>query len=223
MPQINFLHGGQQPGRRPRRFGRGLPDPTVHHPPGAMYVLGLAGLFAGIFSNLWQMFTTMSAFWLLFYGAKSVLVLSFADFGNVVFYICLFIAFSFQYALMMLVFRLDSIWKKHMVGGGFGKKHSRGRVQTLAVEMVQQVTLVLIWALLGFVVDTIGDYTFIGSLTTRLDAFSQVFVIFMYAVALYALSTVALVRAIEYLWAGEAVADKLAQDRAKRRLPLPKP
>jgi hypothetical protein len=58
------------------------------------------------------------------------------------------------------------------------------------------VPLVLIWGALGFIADTVGDYTFISLYSS--DFFLQ----FMYGTALYASSTIMLARAIEYIWAG---------------------
>lgn len=214
MTQVNFLAGGDQTPKGPRRLKRVIPDETVHHFPGVMYALGTVGVLSGIGSNLWQIFTTISAFWLMFYGIHRALVI---DFSNVIFDICLLIAFSFQFALMMLVFRIDTAWKKHLVGSSSEKQHGRPGLNAVAVEIVQQVSLVLIWGALAFIVDTIGDYTFIGSKTADLDGVTQVFIIFMYAAALYALSTVAFVRSLEYLWAGFAVSDRIRIDREHRR------
>jgi hypothetical protein len=42
------------------------------------------------------------------------------------------------------------------------------------------------------------------------------FIIFCYAVALYALSTIAFVRSIEHLWAGFAAADNLKRERDRQ-------
>src|SRR5258708_6203960 len=79
------------------------------------------------------------------------------------------------------------------------------------VEVVQQTDLVLIWSLLGFIVDTVGDYTFISLYTGGTDAGTAIFLIFIYSVALYALSTIGFVRSLEYVWSGfAAVARQVA-------------
>jgi hypothetical protein len=118
----------------------------------------------------------------------------------VLFAICGLISFSFQLALMFLVFRLDKTWKKNKAQGESSGKAARDAV----VEIVQQTDLVLIWSLLGFVVDTVGDYTFISLYTGNTDTVTAIFLIFMYAVALYALSTIGFVRSLEYVWSGFA-------------------
>ena len=66
------------------------------------------------------------------------------------------------------------------------------------VQIVQQTDLVTIISVLALIVDTVGDFTFISLYT------SSIFLIFAYAVTLYALSTLGFVRSIEYLWAGFA-------------------
>jgi hypothetical protein len=221
MGQTNFLSSPQQqqmPGQSPKRTRR-LPDATVHNPPGAMLTIGWIGVVAGFGSNVWQMLTTILAFLLLFSAGRSATINPL----DITFWICALIAFSFQFALIMLVFRIDSTWKKHKVNGTGSKKHqgAANAFRATAVEIAQQVSLVLIWGALAFVIDTIGDYTFIGSKTANLDMVTAAFIIFCYAVALYALSTVAFVRSIEYLWAGFAAADNLKRERAKAILKHP--
>ena len=214
MPQTNFLASPQQPQGQNSKVTRRLPDNTVHNPPGAMLTIGWIGVIAGFGSNVWQMLTTVFAFLLMFSAGRSMAI----NPGDVIFWVCALIAFSFQFALIMLVFRIDTTWKKHKVSGsGSSKKHHGAgeAFRATAVEVVQQVSLVLIWGALAFIIDTIGDYTFIGSKTDRLDATTAVFIIFCYAVALYALSTIAFVRSIEYLWAGYAAADNLKRDRER--------
>ena len=218
MGQTNFLTSSQQQqqktGQKPN-VTRRLPDNTVHNPPGAM----LIGVIAGLGANLWQMLTTIFAFLLMFSLGRSSAI----NLGDIIFWICALIAFSFQFALIMLVFRIDSTWKKHKVNGTGSKKQQKqaDALRATAVEVVQQVSLVLVWGALAFVIDTIGDYTFIGSKTANLDETTAAFIIFCYAVALYALSTVAFVRSIEYLWAGYAAADNLKRERDQAVLKHP--
>lgn len=140
---------------------------------------------------------------------------------NVTFDICFLIAFSFQFALLFLVFRLDTKWKKQQTGGTAGKKKGTMRnYGYAAIEVVQQLGLFAIWVGLAFVIDTLGDYTFIAARTVAADASTSAFLIFLYAVALYSLSTLAFVRSIEYLWAASAVKDQWEQARDKQRAPL---
>jgi hypothetical protein len=181
-----------------------LPDETVHLPPIALFALGGAGTIAGILTNIWQMITTFVAFWVLFSPKGRAI-----DFQKqpVLIAICTLIAFSFQLALAFLVFRLDHAWKRNKVETENGGRAARAAV----IEVVQQTDLILLWSLLGFVVDTVGDYTFISLYTAGADWATSAFLIFMYAVALYSLSTIGFVRSLEYVWAGfSAVARQMA-------------
>ena len=185
-----------------KNFTRVLPDETVHQFPGAMFAIGGIGVLLGFGANVWQMITTFTAFWDMF-NPKGTPV----DPGKqpVVFMICGLIAVSFQFALIMLVFKIDTSWKKNKVSSG-----TAAGAKNTAIEIVQHITLATAWGALGFAVDTIGDYTFITVyIPTRLDEATSAFIIFCYVVGLYALSTVAFVRSIEYLWAGFAAADNL--------------
>ena len=107
--------------------------------------------------------------------------------------VCALVSIAFQLAILYLVFRIDRSWKDakaQTVGRG-----SDAARQT-AVELMHHVPLLLLWGILGFIADTVGDYTFIALYSD--DWFIQ----FMYGAALYASSTVMLVGAIEFIWAG---------------------
>ena len=217
----NYLNRNQQSGgpghTKGHLFARQFPDQTVHQPPGAMFILGGLGILFGFGANIWQLITTFTAFWTMFNPAGTPV-----NPGKqpVVFMICGLIALSFQFALMMLVFRLDTTWKKHRVTGTMpAVKRTAQQFKSTAVEIVQHVNLVMVWGGLGFVVDTIGDYTFIAVYTAQLDPLTSSFIIFCYAVGLYALSTIAFVRSIEYLWAGFAAADNLKQQHKQQQQP----
>jgi hypothetical protein len=193
---------------------RGMPDETLHQPPAAMAALGWIGVIAGVGANFWQMYTTISAIWQMFTGSTTPNT----DFLNVTFDICFLIAFSFQFALLFLVFRINSRWKKQQAGGATGKKKSAASGYTsAAVEVVQQLGLFTIWVGLAFVIDTLGDFTFIAARTLHADPATSAFLVFLYAVALYALSTISFARAWEYLWAASAGKDD--RDRNKPAQP----
>lgn len=203
----NYLK--QQASATKTRLLNQLPDRTAHHPPVALFALGAIGVLAGFGTNCWQLVTTFTGVWSMFNPNGSPI-----DLGKqpALFAICALIACSFQLALLFLIFRLDSGWKKQRTSG-------QGGLRDAAVEIVQHVDLVILWGGLGFVVDTIGDYTFISIYTARLDAATATFLIFVYAVALYAVSTVGFVRALEYLWAGFAAADRVAPRPATPQKP----
>ena len=137
-----------------------MPDATVHLPPIALFAIGGGGTILGILTNLWQMMTTFVAFWAMFNPNGRPI-----DFQKqpVLIGICALISISFQFALSLLVFRLDTSWKRKKENG-----ESKAAIGA-AIEVVQQADLVLIWSLLGFVVDTVGDFTFISLYTGGLD------------------------------------------------------
>jgi hypothetical protein len=186
---------------------RQMPDATLHHPPIVMFAIGGIGTLAGTGTNVWQMITTYIAFWSMLNPSHSPTDLQSQPMDVV---ICGLIAFSFQFALIMLCFRIDSAWKKKNATVTLPKTQA---VVSTAIEVVQHVNLVMVWGALGFIVDTVGDYTFISIYTASLDPASATFIIFLYAVALYALSTVAFVRSIEFLWAGFRAADAVRASR----------
>lgn len=177
-----------------------MPDEIVHQSPIAMYVFGGLGVLAGVAANCWQMFTTFTAFWDILNPNGTPVDLSKQPMD---FAICFLIATSFQFALIVLVFRIDSVWKN--------KSSHREK----AVEIVQHANLVLIWGAIGFIVDTVGDYTFVSVYTKGLDILNAFLIVFLYAVALYAFSTVGFVKSIEFLWAGFRAADAIKAQQSK--------
>jgi hypothetical protein len=173
------------------------PDNVVHHPPIVLFGLGGFGFGAGILTNIWQVFTTFIALWAMFNVGSGNLNLNWQAFWQrqpVVALICLLIATCAQYFLQLLVFKLDTTWKNERAEG----KTRGGALVGATVRIVQQTDIITILSFLAFVVDTVGDFTFISLYT------SSIFLIFAYAVALYAFSTLGFVRGIEYLWAGWA-------------------
>jgi len=91
-----------------------------------------------------------------------------------------------------LVFRIERDWKNSKAK----KQNGVDAAKSTAIEIVQHVPLVLFWGVLGFIADTVGDYTFLNIYTDNW------FLLFMYGCALYASSTIMFARSIEYLWAG---------------------
>ncbi len=71
--------------------------------------------------------------------------------------------------------------------------------------------LVLFWGVLGFIADTVGDYTFLNIYTDNW------FLLFMYGCALYASTTIMFARSIEYLWAGFVALEKWKAFQAQVR------
>jgi hypothetical protein len=220
---LNYQQQQQQPPdpKKTRVLQRGLPDQTVHQPVSAMAVLGWIGLIAAIVGNLWQIYTTIAGVYRMFTNHTAPPL----DFRNVTVDICILIAFSFQLALLYLVFRIDTRWKRQQTGTTNTTRRQRQQQQVAstgyaraAIEVVQQLGLFGIWVGLAFVIDTLGDYTFIAEKTTNTDPVTGMFLIFLYAVALYALSTLVFVRAWEYLWAASAVKEHWDAMRERRQM-----
>jgi hypothetical protein len=193
--------GGPSNGGRTRRLdasGQPLAQETIFVPPASMFVLGALGILVGIVANLWQMFTSFSAFQHIFVTGTIYTHMAIADQNKalpVVTIICALISIAFQLAILYLVFRVDRTWK-HIRAQGSGIGRARDAAKHTAVEVMHHVPLLLIWGVIGFIADTVGDYTFLSIYST--DPFLQ----FMYGAALYASSTIMLVGAIEFIWAG---------------------
>ncbi len=173
------------------------PDSVVHHPPIVLFALGGFGFAAGVITNLWQVFTTFIALWAMFNAGAGSFTLNWQSFWQqqpIIAAICLLIGCCAQYFLQLLVFKIDTTWKNERAGG----KTKSGAMLGAVVHIVQQTDIITILSILAFVVDTVGDFTFISLYT------SSIFLIFAYTIALYAFSTLGFVRGIEYLWAGWA-------------------
>ena len=190
-PGDDGLRGKTRPGMQ-----QSLPDETIFVPPASMFVLGAIGVLVGAGANLWQMFTSFSAFQHIFVTGsiyKSMDANTQSAALPIINVICALISISFQLAILYLVFRIERTWKET-------KAHSTAKgvdvAKHTAVEVVQHVPLVLVWGVLGFIADTVGDYTFISLYS------NDPFILFMYGSALYASSTIMLARAIEFIWAG---------------------
>jgi hypothetical protein len=138
-----------------------LSNDTLFVPPGAMFLLGGIGIFVGICANLWQMYTSFSAFQHLFVGGSIYKGMSGSGQSPalpIVTIVCALVSVAFQQAILYLVFRIDRTWKDT-------KAHATGRgsdaARHTAVELMHHVPLLLLWGALGFIADTVGDYTFI--------------------------------------------------------------
>jgi hypothetical protein len=188
------------------------PDQTTHQAPGCLILLGVIVILVGTAGLIWQIFTTFSALWELL-NPPGVPINYQAQ--PVIFIMCALIAVSFEFALLMLVWRIDTQWKKHNSVTPDGKKEQR--MKALAVEVVQHVDLMMIWGFLGFVVDTVGDYLFVAQYAARAGATYEVLFIFLYVVSLYAMTTIGYVRAWEYVWAGMAASRNIMQDASSHK------
>ena len=195
---------------------QGMPDDTIFVPPISMFLLGGGGILVALGANIWQVFTSFTAFFNMFTQGDNYQAMKPIDRVGaqpLIAMVCLLIAISFQFAILFLVFRIERDWKSSK------SKNQNGvdAAKSTAVELVQHVPLVLFWGVLGFVADTVGDYTFLGIYTDNW------FLLFMYGCALYASTTIMFARSIEYLWAGFVALEKWRafkaslQNRAKDR------
>jgi hypothetical protein len=156
---------------------------AVYHPPWFVFGLAWSGIATGIMANLWQITTSVIAFFSLFalnrsQGAAYIGALL-ASIG---------MAITFQLGLMFFVFRVHQEMKTRKVASIDG---TRQAAKETAVAMVSQHKILLVWTIISFMADTVGDFTFIGLLT------SNAFLVFMYAASLYAASTILFSKALE--------------------------
>jgi len=175
--------------------GQSLPDDTIYVPPISMFLLGGGGILVALGANIWQLFTSFTAFFNMFTQGSNYQAMKAIDRAGaqpLISIICALIAISFQFAILFLVFRIERDWKNSKAK----KQNGVDAAKSTAIEIVQHVPLVLFWGVLGFIADTVGDYTFLNIYTDNW------FLLFMYGCALYASSTIMFARSIEYLWAG---------------------
>ncbi|HEY5002035.1 MAG TPA: hypothetical protein VII61_02705, partial [Ktedonobacteraceae bacterium] len=159
------------------RMGAAAPwghDSTVHTFPGAMFTLGGLLLFLGLTSNGWQLFTTFTAFWSMFNPTGTPVN---AQKQPIVFIICGLIAIGAQVGLALIVWKIDKAWKRK----SFLSSSNMEAARSTAVEIVQQVGILDILCALSFIVDTIGDFTFIAIYTVGLGVATSAFITFLYA------------------------------------------
>jgi hypothetical protein len=206
-----FTQQGQRQGQTPKNYttqagrhttagpsatrGQHVPDETIYVPPISMFLLGFGGIVVAICANIWQVFTSFTAFFTMFEQGRNFQAMKPVDrlgAQPLISIVCALIAVSFQFAILFLIFRIERDWKESKAKTTSGVDAAKNT----AVEVVQHVPLVLVWGVIGFIADTVGDYTFLSLYTNNW------FLLFMYGSALYASSTIMFARSIEYLWAG---------------------
>jgi hypothetical protein len=181
--------------------GQHLPDETIYVPPMSMFMLGFGGIFVAVCANIWQVFTSFTAFFTMFAQGRIFQTMTSAErlrAQPLIWIVCGLISVSFQFAILFLIFRIERDWKENRAKSQTGADAAK----STAVEVVQHIPLVLVWGVIGFVADTVGDYTFLSLYT------NYWFLLFMYGAALYASSTIMFARSIEYLWAGFVALEK---------------
>jgi hypothetical protein len=188
-----------------KQFSRLRPDASIHVPPIAMYILGGLGVVFGLGANCWQWFTTFSAM-------MDIMTPNGTRVNNasqpLKYAVAAIIATAMQFGILLLLFKIDTRWKKNTYGMNLSQIDKMKGYGAAAVEVVQHVDVVTVYGLLSFGLDSLGDYTFIAGILQGLDFPSTLFVTFIYATSLYALSTVAFVRSVEYIGSGLAATAK---------------
>jgi len=166
----------------------------THHPPWFVNGLAWIGIGIGIGANVLQVYTSDIAFQTMIRANevyKAMNMKGQAGAEPVIQLICLGIALIFQLGMLFFVFRIKQEYKNTRTEGIKGME----AIRHTAVNMIDHQKILLIWTIIAFVADTLGDYTFINLYV------DDPFVIFMYAAALYAASTVLLSKALETQWA----------------------
>lgn len=202
MGTINYLNkDGSQGSQQQKPPSQPMHDPIVHTPPIVHYVIGAFGILFGFAANCWQVYTTVLALLQIMTPPKETFNITKMGFKLAV---AILIALAAQFGLTILVWRIDTKWKvKNATSGSSSSAGNMLKGYGLAaVEVVQQTDLVTAWGLISFVVDTVGDFTFISSTLTGIPLAQTIAVTFLYAASLYALSTIGFVRSVEYIWAG---------------------
>ncbi len=161
---------------------------SIHHPPWFIFTLSWIGIITGGLANLWQIITSIIAFFTLFlagsggYTPQKTTGALLVSTG---------MAVSFQLGLTYFVFRISQEMKTQKTSG------IDGTIKTTAVAMINHHKLLLIWTIISFVACTVSDYTFVNILT------SDPILLFLYAASLYAASTILLSKALEKNWAAK--------------------
>ncbi len=197
--------------RKPSGGAQQFDATSTHHPPWFGYSLASFGVGAGILANLWQVFTSVVAFFTIF--AEGAIYKSLTEKGQAnatvaALAIAILMAISFQLGVMFFVFQVHKEYKDIKVRIG----EATGAAKQTAVQMIAHHRLLSAWMLISFIADTIGDFTFINALS------SDVFMLLGYTLSLYAVSTVLLSASLERHWAAKVGLENWRAFKAYTRL-----
>src|SRR6266516_4225768 len=115
----NYTHrkqGGSGAGKSAK--GQSMPDDTIFVPPISMFLLGGGGILVALGANIWQVFTSFTAFFTMFTQGSNYQAMKAIDRVGaqpLISIICALIAISFQFAILFLVFRIERDWKDNKV------------------------------------------------------------------------------------------------------------
>src|SRR5713101_2606012 len=184
---------------------------SIHHPPWFSYSLAGIGVLCGIVANLWQVFTSVIAFFNMFVQGAVYKNMDQHSQGNATagaLTVSIGMAIAFQLGVMFFVFRVHKEYKEQKVKIGDNMQ----AVKSTAVQMVAHHRLLLAWSLLSFIADTVGDFTFISLLS------NDPFILLSYTLSLYAVSTIILSASLERHWAAKIALENWRAFKAYTRL-----
>jgi hypothetical protein len=184
---------------------------SVHHPPWFAYSLAGIGVVFGIVANLWQVFTSVIAFFNMFVQGAVYRNMDAHTQGNATagaLAVSIGMALAFQLGVMFFVFRVHKEYKEQKVKVGDNMQ----AVKKTAVQMLSHHRLLLAWSMLSFIADTVGDFTFINLLS------SDPFMLLGYTLSLYAVSTILLSASLERHWAAKIALENWRAFKAYVRL-----
>lgn len=188
-------NGSQKMPKKPQDQLLSFDAGSTHHPPWFTNGLAWFGIIIGLGGNLLQIYTSDIAYQQLIVTNEVWLRMGKAGQAGaepVIQLICAGVSVVFQLGLMYFMFRITQEFKNTRAIPGVKGMEA---IKHTAVHIIDHQKVLLLWTLIAFVYDTLGDFTFINLYTD--DAFS----IFIYTAALYAASTILLSKALEKQWA----------------------
>jgi hypothetical protein len=167
---------------------------ATHQPPWFTSGLAWFGIGVGLLANGLQVYTSDIAYQHMITTNEVWLHMNKAGQDAAQFtiqLICFGVSLVFQLGLMFFVFRITNEMKNTKTPGMKGMD----QLKHTAVSIIDHQKILLLWTVIAAAYDTLGDFNFIGLYTD--DPLS----IFIYAVALYAASTILLSKSLEVHWA----------------------
>jgi magnesium-transporting ATPase (P-type) len=184
---------------------------SIHHPPWFSYSLAGFGVLCGIGANLWQVFTSVVAFFNMFVQGAVYKNMAPGSQGNATagaLVVSIGMSIAFQLGVLFFVFRVHHEFKEQKVKIGDNMQ----AVKSTAVQMVSHHRLLLAWSVISFAADTVGDFTFINLLSN--DPLLQL----AYTLSLYAVSTIILSASLERHWAAKVALENWRAFKAYTKL-----
>lgn len=196
----------QQPPPPPQQDGpkveQQVPPPpqqdTLHVPPSGMFALGWLGIAGGIATNILQVITSFVAFLVLFVTGRVYITMPASAQAKAlpfIIAICGLMAVAFQLGVLYLAFRVQRTWKETKQSYGASVSDA-GALREATIQIVRHTNFITVWGIISFIADGVGDYTFIFQYS---DSW---FLLLAYGLVMYAMSTIMLMEAMQFVWAG---------------------